>query len=339
MEKNDQKNMWLEHKGIESKEGIPEEPVEIFYLFRHDPPIYDPAADEKMKEHGFSGEKNYGGAQFGKFEIPEIPEKDLPQKKKLQNLSRSSKSKIIIPDVATDNIYQENGHETQEELMARAKFEGGTDEIKERKNLNYLADLIKEKNFKPIMLVGPRTRHLFTYNSVVNALEKQGVDIDEPILSHTDKLTDINSHWLPLMEVAEELNIQDPWGTVKDPNFHEEMNKRGIETMEEIEERIKNYLIILERWWKKQNNLGKINQEVKPIFIGFTSDFEQRALIRLMGIEKINGVNTNYFKSDSGSYISVEVAKNGTAKIYYQSPNNEKHELLGEVADFQKTLK
>ncbi len=335
MEKID--NRFLGNQKVESKEN-PKELAEIFYLFRHDPPIYGVEADKEMHKQGFSGKKNYTGAKFAEsFESPDILQKDLPKKKKLRNLSRSGKSKIF----PNSHCYNEDNddYETYEELKSRAVYEGGIDEIKDRKNLNFLTTLIKDKQFKPVFLVGPRTRHLFTYNSVVNHLKEQGVEIKEPILSHTDKLTDINSHWLPLMEIAKDLEMEDPWSTVKDSNFHKEMKDKGIETMVEIRERIRKYLAVLEKWWARKNNPGKTNiKEDRPIFIGFTSDFEQRALLQLMGIKEVNGIDASYFKSAPGSYICVEVAKDNTAKIFYQSPNNDNREFFGEINNFKDII-
>jgi len=326
-------------------EKNPKEPVKVFYLFRHDPPVYDPTVDDEMKKHGYSGEKNYPVA-FRKPEIPEVPSDYLPPKERLNKFSRREPgSKMIGKKINGEIDYKifdndVSNKESSAELMERATYEGGIDEIQTRKNLNFLEDLIKKDNFKPIFLVGPRTRHLFTFNSIMKLLKQDGVCAEDTTIFHTDKLTDINMGWLPMMRVAEKSKADDPWSLVKDPIHHEKMKNEGIETMEEIKDRMRKHIASLERGLAIKNT-GEIKagrDKIKPLFIEFTSDFEQRALLSALGFNEIKGVKTNYFETSPGSYICIEVAKNDTARIYYQTPNMDDREFLGEVNGFRNII-
>lgn len=322
-------------KRKEIKENPPK-PVRIFYLFRHDPPVYGSEVAEEMEKHGYSGEKNYPGSSFTK-EIELQPEliKNQPSEERLQIFDRRDGSKII-PKFSEGNPPEK----PEEKLRKRAIYEGTITEIKDRKNLTSLVEQINNPEFEAVFLTGPRTRHLFTYNSVINALKAKGANLSEKLTPfHTDKLTDLKNHWLPLMEIAKKLELEDPWGTVKDPAFHDEMQERNIETMQEIEERMRKYLLILERWWSMKNHTNEQKNKVSPIFIGFTSDFEQRALLQLAGIKEINGKPTNYFKSAPGSYISLEITKDGVAKVFYQAPDEEKPKFLGQLENFENIIK
>lgn len=330
---------------IESREN-PKELVKVFYLFRHDPPVYGQGVDDEMKRHGYSRDKNYSAARIGKPNIPTIADEHLPSKEKLNSFSkreigskmigRNSDGGIDYRTYAKDDV----GKESADDLAERAIYEGGIDEIRERKNLAFLEELIKTADFKPVFLVGPRTRHLFTFNSIAKSLKNDGVDIDDVPLFHTDKLTDMNTGWLPMMRVAGEIKADDPWSLAKDLVHHEKMKNEGMESLEDIKDRMKKHLASLERGLaiKNASEIKAGKAKIKPVFVEFTSDFEQRALLGVLGFDEIKGVKVNYFKAAPGSYICIEVARDDTAKIYYQAPAGEDRDLLGEVRNFSKII-
>ncbi|MBU1036809.1 hypothetical protein KKF32_02085 [Patescibacteria group bacterium] len=309
---------------FEKKEKEPNKVAARYYFFRHDEPVYSDEVAKLMNSHGYEVE-HYSGAEFiADQEVPEEQEGFHPSEKQLKKFKGRRRSETFEP---------------RYEIEDRAKFEAVIKEPSSRENLQPLVGILEDKNVVPFIITGPRTRHGFSAQSINKSLKDQGIEIDQKSVIVTDMLTDMNKHWIYLTEIAEEKGLKNPWDAIRNPAYKQALEEKNIETMVDIEERIKHFLQVLDRLFKKHKTNDPLLSEKFPAVISVTSDYSQLTLLKALGIKEINGEPILKFKPDVGSYVEVELMENGTAKIYYQARDQQNPQLVGEVDDFYGKIK
>jgi hypothetical protein len=294
-----------------------------YYFFRHDKPIYSDELADLMSSHGYQTSE-YSGAEFvNNQEIPQADEPFHPSDKQLKKFAGRGRSET------QESIYN---------LADRVKFEGITREPDSRENLKLLPDILGDENAVPFIITGPRTRHGFTAQNINKNLKDQGVEIDPQNVIVTDLLTDLNKHWICLTEIAEELGLKSPWEVERNPKYEGQLAARGVESMKDIQARVKHYLQVLERLFRKQKTTQPALADKHPVVIGISSDFAQRALLKTLGLEEVNGQPVLEFQSGVGSYVEVEVLEDGKANVYYQDQEHSEPQLLTSVENFHQII-
>lgn len=307
---------------IESKEKEPEI-LRRYYFFRHDKPVYSEDLAHLMEQSGYSPTE-YSSAKFEeKQTVSKSDAKYHPTAKQMGKFLRR------------DSV---QGFEQKKNIGERARFEGVVERPSERKNIKSIAGILKQEKISPLVFVGPRTRHGFSGEALVESLKEEGVSVNEKNITVADKLTDINKHWIKIFDLAKELNLKNPWQLLLDSSYEEKLKEKGIETFEEISERIKNFLAVLEREYENEKSEKSIFNKGSSVSINITSDFDQLALLKALGIEQIKEKPIMDFRPGLGSYIEIEVLANDTANIYYQSSDEEAPELLATVDNFHRKI-
>lgn len=310
----------------ESKEKEPGRVVGRCYFFRHDKPIYSEELAELMGEYGYESSK-YSSAKFESQNIPtELNPTFHPSSAQLEKFSSRGRS---IP------FEEKKGDED------RVRFEGTIQSPDERRNLSHLADILKQENVVPLIFVGSRTRHGLTAEAVVEALADKGVQIDKKNITVTDMLTAMNKHWVHIFEASQELGLENPWQPIvaPEPKDIEKLKEKNIESMDEIADRTRHYLAVLDRMFNIKVAKDPSLKEKSPAVVNFTSDFNQIALLQALGLNEVQGKPVLDFRPAVGSYVEVEVFADDTAKVYYQPAIASAREELGIVTNFHEKLK
>lgn len=317
---------------FESKEKEPEEVVGRYYFFRHNKPVYSTDLEKMVTEHGYAPEK-YAPAKY--------EEKDKISKKsdKKHHPNEKQLGKMFRRSVSEKHNRGSQAFDLKTDTEDRMEFEGGVQELKERKNLESLAKILKQEKVAPFIFIGPRTRHGFSAESIKESLKGQDVNTDKIPVAITDMLSDLNKHWIYILEAAKEEGVENPWELILNPKYQEKLKEKGIETMKEISERTKQYLGSLEKMFKAKKDSDLSLEEKSPVFMNITSDFNQFALLKSLGIEKIQEKPISDFRPAIGSSIEIEVLANDTANIYYQLPEQDNPELLATVEDFHEKIR
>ena len=315
---------------VPKKDSIEREPRDIsarYYFFRHDTPLYGKEMAAVMEGFGFPTNL-YSSARFGEQKIPTFNEPYHPTTEQLAKFAKRGRSEVFPGE----------GH--------RSIYEAVTVPPEERKTFSRLLDVLKREDTTPFIFTGPRTRHGTTAEAVANDLKQSGIEFDEKNVAVTDMLTDINKHWVYLYQVSRELKLDIPWESFENPELrteHREAAARlglgNIENTEDATARIKHYLVVLERLFKKRVAHEKDFSAKTPAAINFTSDFTLIAVLRAVGIKEVSGIPVTRFKPEIGSYIGVEVNTDNTADVYYHSPSEQQARHITRVSGYREKIR
>lgn len=312
-------------RAVESKEKEPKRVVGRCYFFRHDKPVYSEELAKLMAGYGYES-GTHSSALFGNQEaVDQLAPPFHPSPEQLNKFRARGRTTPF-----------ENSVENE-----RVKYEGTIQPPEERKNLAHLVEVLKKDDVIPLVFVGPRTRHGFTAETVTNALAEEGIEIDPKNVTVTDMLTALNKHWVYVLEASKELGLENPWDPILAPQTEHsaKLHEKGLESRDEIVERTRHYLAVLNRMFNMKIAKDPSLKEKSPAAISFTSDFNQMALLEALGVMEIDGVPLSAFKLGVGSYVEVEVLADDTANVYFQPVDASVSKHLATIRDFHTKIR
>ncbi len=298
----------------------------VYIFIRHFTPVYHKKFADRMNEYGWSpeNEKNYPHAKFS--ENSKIQNSIDPTDKQLQGWAKLDDKQKPVRSV---NI----PHDRKFDDISRIESEGSILEDKQdvKKHFEKIIQLVNninnitDKRANIGLLVGPRKRHGISGKILEDALQDEGIFIDENNKKAWHKLNDYNLAWQDMYELSHELDLPGPWDIKNSDNQHgkkfenliKDKSIHKLESQEDILKRTESVLQSLQQFVVRVRKNNKLKPNEIPIIINETSD------IIIMDIFNICQID-NQPEIKPGDYLQIREYEDGSADLIFKTTEDDK---------------